>query len=223
MNNQTEAIANAVRIIQKNLPPKEDLKNSKISEALKSIYKSVDYIKGYFEAPAFSIFQYGFRYSPEHIERMCKIVQGFDKLKTLDKRHQAIFLVYYRNESVAVLNKILFEYADMNNTEIQNNINGLTLSDDQKKELKLVKSNLYSVYIFPLILFALSEFVELPDAWKIHPSSLINYVQEYQAPLQTEPLPQTVQTPIQMNDTQSEKTKQSKDLESLQSKQQSGK
>lgn len=56
MNNQQEAIANAVKIIKKNLPTEEFLKNNKLSEALKSIYKSVDYIKGYFEAPAFSIF-----------------------------------------------------------------------------------------------------------------------------------------------------------------------
>lgn len=56
MNNQQEAIANAVKIIKKNLPTEEFLKNNKLSEALKSIYKSVDYIKGCFEAPAFSIF-----------------------------------------------------------------------------------------------------------------------------------------------------------------------
>lgn len=56
MNNQQEAIANAVKIIKKNLPTEEFLKNNKLSEALKSIYKSVDYIKGYFEAPAFLFF-----------------------------------------------------------------------------------------------------------------------------------------------------------------------
>lgn len=227
MSNQQEAIANAIKIIKKNLPTEEFLKNNKLSEALKSIYKSVDYIKGYFEAPGFSIFQYGFQYSPEQIQRMCKIVQGFDKLKSLDTRCQTIFMVYYRNQEVSVLNNILVSYADRDIVDIQNNISNLTLTAKEKEELGLVKDdNLKYFYYSTIISISLAIAPYLgPVAYEYGKDFIngINSVQEYQEQHQTEPLPQTVQTPIQMNDTQSEKTKQSKDLESLQSKQQSGK
>lgn len=224
MNNQQEAIANAVKIIKKNLPTEEFLKNNKLSEALKSIYKSVDYIKGYFEAPAFSIFQYGFRYSPEQIQRMCKIVQGFDKVKSLDTRCQTIFMVYYRNQQISVLNNVLASYADKDFVEIQNNISGLPLTAKEKEELGLIKDESRKYFYYSTIIsvvLAVAPFVG-PKVYEYGKNFIsgTNFVQEYQEQHQTEQLPKKDQLPIQRNNNQSEKTKQSKDLESLQPKQQ---
>lgn len=203
------------------------MKNNKLSEALKSIYKSVDYIKGYFEAPGFSIFQYGFQYSPEQIQRMCKIVQGFDKLKSLDTRCQTIFMVYYRNQQISVLNNVLASYADKDFVEIQNNISGLPLTAKEKEELGLIKDENLKYFYYSTIIAVVLTLAPIvgPKAYEYGKNFIYgtNSVQEYQAQLQKEPLPQIVQQPIQQSDTQSEKTKQSKDLESLQSKQQQGK
>lgn len=144
-------------------------------------------------------FQYGFRYSPEQIQRMCKIVQGFDKLKSLDTRCQTIFMVYYRNQQISVLNNVLVSYADKDFVEIQNNISGLPLTAKEKEELGLIKDESRKYFYYSTIIsvvLAVAPFVG-PKAYEYGKNfiSETNFVQEYQEQHQTEQLPKKTNYP----------------------------
>lgn len=205
MDNQKEAISNAVKIIEQNLPPKEFWANKEIAKTLKEVYKTLGFIKEYFTAPPFAIFQYGFAYSPEQIQRMCKITEGFDKLKSLDKRTQAIFLVYYKNEELSVIYRVLIGYADNSIKEIQDSIHNFKLSEEEKVTLglKTKSSNpLLSNLLTGLIVAIASQLISCEPLCKIQLNQNTTLI-EVQKLLQTEKSEETTETSVQNHETES--------------------